>query len=73
MDEDADAPVALVDWAQQLDEPLVFLPHHLHEGDASLVRCAADALEISDIHEYQPDNSAHRLLSATLEMEPVYA
>lgn len=73
LDEDADALVALVDWAQQHDEPLVFLPHHLHEGDASLVRCAADALEISDIHEYQPDNSAHRLLSATLEMEPVYA
>lgn len=73
LDEDADALVALVDWAQQHDEPLVFLPHHLHEGDASFVRCAADALEISDIHEYQPDNSAHRLLSATLEMEPVYA
>ena len=72
-DEDADALVALVDWAQQHDEPLVFLPHHLHEGDASLVRCAADALDLSDIHEYQPDNSAHRLLSATLELEPVYA
>lgn len=73
LDEDADALVALVDWAQQHDEPLVFLPHHLHEGDASLVRCAADALDVSDIHEYQPDNSAHRLLSATLELEPVYA
>lgn len=73
LDADADALVQLVDWAQQHDEPLVFVPHHLHPADAALVRCAADALDVSDVHEYQPDNSAHRLLSATLEMEPVYA
>lgn len=73
LDTDADALVQLVDWAQQHDEPLVFVPHHLHPGDAALVRCAADALDVSDVHEYQPDNPAHRLLSATLEMEPVYA
>lgn len=73
LDADADALVQLVDWAQQHDEPIIFVPHHLHPGDAALVRCAADALDVSDVHEYQPDNPAHRLLSATLEMEPVYA
>ncbi len=73
LDADAHALLALMDWAQQHDEPIVFVPHHLHEADAALVRCAADALDVSDIHEYQPNDSAHRLLSATLEMEPVYA
>lgn len=73
LDTDAHALLALLDWAQQHDEPIVLVPHHLHTADATLVRCAADALEVSDIHEYQPNDSAHRLLSATLELEPVYA
>ena len=65
--------VALLDWAQEVDEPLLFVPHHLHPQDASLVRFAADALAVGDIHEYQPDAGEHRLLSATLELEPVFA
>lgn len=63
----------LLDWAQQQDEPLVFVPHHLHPQDAALVRFAADALEVADLHEWQPDQADARLLSASLELEPVYA
>jgi hypothetical protein len=73
LDADAEALLAMVDWAQAHDEPLLFVPHHLHEADAALVRCAADALDVSDVHEYQPDNPQHRLLSAALTLEPVYA
>lgn len=72
-EEDAQALLQLVDWAQQRDEPLILAPHHLHPQDAALVRCTADALELRDIHEYQPNDAGQRLLSATLELEPVYA
>lgn len=63
----------LLDWAQQQDEPLIFVPHHLHPEDAALVRFEADALEITDTNEYQPNDKGQRFLSATLELEPVYA
>ena len=72
-DGDADALLERVNWAQVHDEPLVLLPHHLHPEDAALVRCGADALELSDVHEYQPDDAGRRLLSATLELEPIFA
>lgn len=70
---DAAALLALADWAQQRDEPLLFVPHHGHPHDAALVRLSADALEITDLHEYQPDDASARLLSATLALDPVYA
>ena len=63
----------LLDWAQQQDEPLLFVPHHLHPQDAALVRFAADALEVADLHEWQSDDAGARLLSASLELEPVFA
>ena len=67
------ALLQLGDWAQEHDEPLLFVPHHMHEGDASLVRWGADALQVNDIHEYQTDMAAARLMSATLDLEPVFA
>lgn len=63
----------LLDWAQLHDEPLIFVPHYLHPQDASLVRYEAEALEVTDTNEYQANDAAHRYLSATLELEPVYA
>lgn len=65
--------MALGNWAQQHDEPLVFVPHHMHPADASLVRWGADALQVTDVHAYQPDSTTHRLLTATLDLEPIYA
>ena len=70
---DAQQLVALLDWAQETDEPMIFTPHYLHPQDASLVRYGADALDVSDKHEFQPDGASHRLLSAALELEPVFA
>ena len=65
--------VALLDWAQVHDEPLLFVPHHQHPQDAALVRFAADALEVTDLHAWQPDSAGDRILSAALELDPVYA
>ena len=73
LEADAQQLVALLDWAQETDEPLLFAPHYMHPQDASLVRFGADALDVSDKHEFQPDGASHRLLSATLELEPVFA
>lgn len=73
LEPDVAALLQLGDWAQAHDEPLLFVPHHMHEGDASLVRWGADALQVNDIHEYQPDVAALRLMSATLDLEPVFA
>ena len=70
---DVVALVELADWAQSNDEPLLFVPHVRHPQDAALVRLAGDALDVSDVHEYQPDDAGQRMLSATLELEPVYA
>ena len=65
--------MALLDWAQRADEPMVFAPHYAHPGDASLVRFTADALTVQDHHEYQPDAAGHRVLSASLDLDPVFA
>lgn len=73
LEADTQQLLGLLDWAQETDEPLLFAPHYLHPQDASLVRFAADALEVGDLHEYQPDAAGHRMLSAALELEPVFA
>lgn len=70
---DVERLLALLDWAQRTDEPLIFVPHHLHPQDAALVRFAEDALEISDAHEYQSDDARRRLLSAQLSLSPMFA
>ena len=63
----------LLNWSQLTDEPLLFVPHHLHAQDAALVRFSTDALEVSDMHEWQPNSADDRFLSGSLELEPVYA
>ncbi len=73
LEPDVAALLGLGDWAQEHDEPLLFVPHHLHPGDSSLVRWGVDALQVSDIHAYQPDNEAWRLMSGALDLEPVFA
>ena len=66
------ALLGLVDWAQQHDEPLIFVPHHLHPQDAALVRPADDAIEVTDAMEYQPNDTGHRKLQARLTLDPLY-
>jgi len=73
LEPDVAALLRMGDWAQAHDEPLIFVPHPLHGADASLVRWGADALQVSDLHAYQGDSDAWRLMSATLDLEPVFA
>lgn len=69
---EASALLGLVDWAQQHDEPLIFVPHHLHPQDAALVRPADDAIEVTDAMEYQPNDTGRRKLQARLTLDPLY-
>lgn len=73
LENDVQQLVALLDWAQETDEPLLFAPNYLHTRDASLVRFGNDALDVDDKHQFQPDGAEHRVLSAALELEPVFA
>lgn len=73
LEDDLRQLVDLLDWAQESDEPMLFAPHHAHPLDASLVRFAANALDVQDHHSYQTDIAGDRILSATLELDPVYA
>lgn len=72
-DADVGDLVSLVDFAQQHDEPLIFVPHHQHPEDAALVRVGDEALAITDLHEWQPDAASARILSAAMTLEPVFA
>ena len=65
--------VELLDWAQETDEPLIFAPNYLLPDSASLVRFGNDALNVDDKHQFQPNGVEHRVLSAALELEPVFA
>lgn len=71
--DDAENLLSVIDYAQRNDEPLVLIPHHLHLADAALVAARPEALEIDDLHEYQPNDAARRLLSATLTLDAVIA
>ena len=73
LEDDVQQLVGLLDWAQETDEPLLFAPNYLQPRDASLVRVGADALDVSDKHEFQPNGANQRVLSAALELEPVFA
>lgn len=73
LENDVQQLIALLDWAQNTDEPLLFAPSFLSPNDASLVRFGNDALDVDDKHQFQPNGVEHRVLSAALELEPVFA
>ena len=73
LENDVQQLIALLDWAQHTDEPLLFAPSFLSPNDASLVRFGNDALDVDDKHQFQPNGVEHRVLSAALELEPVFA
>ena len=67
-----DALLALVDDCKaDGDAPLVLLPNAATPADAALVRVDSDAIDISDIFDYQPLDPARRLLSLTLPLAAV--
>lgn len=52
------------------DAALVFVPHGLHLTEAYLCRIDNDTFEINDDCNYEPDDTTHRSLSASLELVP---
>jgi len=52
------------------DAALVFIPHGLHLAEAYLCRIDNDTFEINDDCNYEPDDTTHRSLSASLELVP---
>jgi hypothetical protein len=55
------------------DAPIVFLPQADHPSDAALARIDSDALEVSDVFEFQPGDASRRRLSLTLPLAAVLA
>jgi hypothetical protein len=54
------------------NEPIILLPHILHEEEGKLCRIDTEAVEITDTFDYQPDDKAKRIQSVTIPLEPVY-
>ena len=52
------------------DEPCILIPQHLHPQEAIICRLAEDGIELTDIFEYQPDDTSKRILSGSMEMTP---
>lgn len=52
------------------DLPVVFIPQLLHPEEAICCRLADDGLELTDIFEFQPDDTNKRVLSASMELTP---
>ncbi len=65
---DLDALLPLLDHLAENGEPMILVPHHLHPGESALVTVDADAIDLTDIHEYQPDDTSRRLISMTLPL-----
>ena len=65
--------ITLLDYLKENDnEPVILLPHTLHEEEGKICRVDAEAVEITDIFDYQPDDKAKRIQSVTVPLEPVY-
>lgn len=57
---------------QNNNEPVILLPHILHEEEGRICQIDVDSVEIRDIFNYQPDAQAKRILSVTIPLEPVF-
>lgn len=65
--------IALLDYLKaHNNEPVILLPHILHEAEGKLCRIDTEAVEITDIFNYQPDDQTKRIQSVIIPLEPVY-
>jgi hypothetical protein len=67
-----DAHIAMIDHVKQNgDEPIVFIPHHIHPEEAFLCRVETDQVDMMDMMQYHPDNSSNRIMSLSIPFTPV--
>lgn len=72
MQSEFDDLLALLDACKQDgDAPLVLVPNVEIPGEAALARVDSDALEVSDVFDFQPNPNERRLLSFVLPLAPV--
>lgn len=65
--------ITLLDYLKANDnEPVILVPHIMHEEEAMLCRVDTESVEITDVFDYQPDALQHRVQSLVLPLEPVY-
>lgn len=65
--------IALLDYLKaNNNEPVILLPHILHEGEGKLCRIDTEMVDITDVFDYQPDDPARRIQSVIIPLEPVY-
>lgn len=65
--------IILLDYLKENNnEPVILLPHILHEEEGKLCRIDTDDVEITDVFDFQPDAQAKRIQSVTIPLEPVY-
>jgi hypothetical protein len=70
---DRDILLAMLDACQAASEPLILVPHYLHPHEAALVAVDFDSVEMSDVHEWQTDDAAHRSIGMTIPFAGVIA
>lgn len=68
---DLDALLAMLDAMQEDDAPMILIPHVDHADEAALVRVDTDTIRIEDVHEFQPDDKAHRRISMSIPLTAV--
>lgn len=72
LQDEFNALLSLIDGCKTDDDaPIVFLPQVDHPSDAALARIDSDALEVSDVFDFQPGDAARRRLSLTLPLAAV--
>ena len=65
--------VTFLDYLKENNnEPVILLPHILHEEEGKLCRIDTEDVEITDVFDFQPDAQAKRIQSVTLPLAPVY-
>lgn len=69
---DLDAILARLDAMLMADHPMIVVPHYMHPDEAALMRVDVDSIAVTDIFEFQPDDSSQRQLSLSMAVSPVF-
>ena len=67
-----DAHISMIDHVKRNgDEPVIFVPHHLHPEEAFMCRIEADQVDMIDLLQYHPNDKSSRIMSLTIPFAPL--